>query len=68
MKRLILRAYIISRRARRNPVKPIKNIAKDVAVVSTLDVLVHHKAPHLSDVVDVVAAHGIQLCIRLLEF
>lgn len=68
MKRLILRAYIITRRTKRNPVKPIKKIAKDVAVVSTLDVLIHHKAPQFADVVDVVAAHGLQLCIRLLEF
>jgi hypothetical protein len=68
MKKLVFRAYIFSRRTKRNPLKPIKKIAKDVAVASALEVIVHHKLPQASVVIDVVATHGLYTCIRLLEF
>jgi hypothetical protein len=68
MKKIVLRAYVFSRRTKRNPLKPIKKIAKDVAVASALEVIVHHKLPQASVVIDVVATHGLYTCIRLLEF
>lgn len=64
----MIRAYIISRRTKRNPLKPIKRLAKDVAVASALEVIVHHKLPQASVVIDVVATHGLYACIHLLEF
>lgn len=68
MKRLIIKTMITIRRTKRNPLKPIKRLAKDVAVASTLEVVVHHKAPQVSVFVDVAATHGLYTLIRLLEF
>lgn len=68
MKRLVIKAIVTIRRTKRNPLKPIKRLAKDVAVATTLDVFVHHKAPQASVVVDVVATHGLYTLIKLLEF
>lgn len=68
MKKLVIRAYIFTRRTKRNPLKPIKRIAKDVAVASALEVIVHHKLPQATVIIDVVATHGLYTCIRLLEF
>lgn len=68
MKRLVIKTYVSIRRTKRNPLKPIKRIAKDVAVASALEVFMHHKAPQVSIVFDVVATHGLSTVIRLLEF
>lgn len=68
MKRIVIRAYVLTRRTKRNPLKPIKRIAKDVAVASALEVFVHHKTPQLSIILDVCATHGLYTVIRLLEF
>jgi hypothetical protein len=68
MRKIVLRVYIITRRTKRNPLKPIRKLAKDVAVASALEVFVHHKLPQASVVLDVVATHGLYTCIRLLEF
>ena len=68
MKRLVIKTYISVRRTKRNPLKPIKRIAKDVAVASALEVFIHHKVPQVSIVFDVVATHGLSTVIRLLEF
>lgn len=68
MKKIIFRAYIITRRTKRNPLRPFRRLAKDVAVASALEVFVHHKAPQASIIIDVVATHGLYTCIRLLEF
>lgn len=68
MKKLVIKTYVSIRRTKRNPLKPIKRIAKDVAVASALEVVIHHKAPQASIVFDVVATHGLSTVIRLLEF
>lgn len=68
MKRLVVKTIVTIRRTKRNPLKPIKRLAKDIAVASTLEVVVHHKAPQVSIFVDVVATHGLYTLIRLLEF
>lgn len=68
MKRLVIKTVVTIRRTKRNPLKPIKRIAKDVAVASALEIFMHHKAPQVSIVLDVVATHGLSTVIRLLEF
>ncbi len=65
MRRLVFRAVRLTRKVKRDPIKPIRKIANDVAVASALEVLVHHKAPQITLVIDVTAAYGISTCIKL---
>lgn len=65
-RKVIFRAVMYSHRIRRNPVKPIKKLASDVAVATALEVFVHHKAPQISLVIDVTAAHSLTTCIKIL--
>lgn len=64
-RKFIFRAVRITRQIKKNPIKPIKKLANDVAVASALEVLVHHKIPQASLVIDVTAAYGITTCIKL---
>ncbi len=69
MRKLTIRAAVITRKIKRSPI--VRKFAKDLvfstATSTATDVILHHKIPPATVVFDVAMSNSIAVCIKFVE-
>ena len=66
-KTIIVRNVVITRRVVKRSVPVAQKIVKNLAISSATDVIIHHKLPQMSTVIDVATSYCLCVALKIIS-